>query len=59
MNKQLLIKALCSYRKSKRECLKSNLKHGRTNIAQSNVIQIAEIESMIEELEVKSILMAV
>jgi len=51
MNTQLLIKALCYYRKKQNDSLKSNLKHGRTDIADSNVSKISEIEIMIDELK--------
>jgi len=59
MNKQLLIKALCSYRKAKTESLKNNEKNGRTNLVEIRKQQIAEIDKEIGKLERKFFLIAV
>ena len=59
MNKQLLIKALCSHRKAKTESLKNNEKNGRTNLVEVRKQQIAEIDFELEKLERKSFLIAI
>lgn len=59
MNKQLLIKALCSHRKAKTESLKNNEKNGRTNLVEVRKRQIAEIDKEIEKLERKTFIIAV
>lgn len=59
MNKQLLIKALCSHRKAKAESLKNNEKNGRTNLVEIRKKEIAEIDLELEKLERKSFLIAI
>lgn len=59
MNKQLLIKALCSHRKAKTDSLKNNEKNGRTNLVEIRKKEIAEIDKEIEKLERKTFLIAV
>ena len=59
MNKQLLIKALCSHRKAKVESLKNNEKNGRTNCIELRKKQIEEIDLELEKLERKSFLIAI
>jgi demethoxyubiquinone hydroxylase (CLK1/Coq7/Cat5 family) len=51
MNKQLLIKALCSHRKAKLESLKNNEKNGRTNLVEVRKQEIETINKAIESLE--------
>lgn len=59
MNKQLLIKALCSHRKAKTDSLKNNEKNGRTNLVEIRKQQIAEIDKEIEKLKRKTFLIAI
>lgn len=59
MNKQLLIKALCSHRKAKAESLKNNEKNGRTNLVEIRKKEIAEIDLELEKLERKYFLIAI
>ena len=59
MNKQLLIKALCSHRKAKVESLKNNEKYGRTNLVEIRKQQIAEIDKEIAKLERNTFLIAI
>jgi uncharacterized protein YqeY len=59
MNKQLLIKALCSHRKAKTESLKNNEKNGRTNLVEIRKKEIEIIDKELEKLERKFFLFAV
>ena len=51
MNTLLLIKALCKYKKSKKESLKYALRHDRLDISDKRIDQILEIDILIDELE--------
>jgi hypothetical protein len=51
MNTQLIIKALCCYRKAKNDSLKNNLKNNRTNIVEKRRLEIQKIDYMIQSFE--------
>jgi hypothetical protein len=51
MDRTLLLRALCSYRKKKIESLKSNERHGRTNCVKVRKLQIEMIDEEIKLIE--------
>ncbi len=51
MDRTLLLRALCVYRKKKMDSLKSNEKHGRTNCVKLRKLQVEMIDEEIKEIE--------